>query len=254
MRRFEIQRINVFKGIWQSIKSIKAAWKHLLLFTAIYIAVYFAITLALSEIGFMSFFGGYFLSRMILNITKLLFIIMLIKIISNTIKGESDSPVKVIRFVFSKIGLILFQVMICCAFLVPSALIILFILMSLMESNQNPITITYVLVGIALVKIIFSLHGVIINNDDSMESIQASFSMTNGNFIILVLTLIGLWLLDYGTMHFIDNFISGQLYRIIGYNVAKSVMLIIQVTLLTSMYHQLIAKKVIKKSEKHETL
>lgn len=242
MRRFAVHRINVLNAIWQSINAIRVAWKPLLLFSLIYIVVDVGIKYILTEVGFMSFFGGYFLSQMIWMIIKLFFVILLIKTISNAIRRETNSPMKVLRFVLSKIGLILFQVMICCAFLVPSALIILFILMSVMASNQNPTTITYVLVGIALVKIIFSIHGVIINNDDSMESILASISMTNGNFIILVLVLIGLWFVDYGTMYAYHNFISGPLSGTVGYNIAKSLMSIIQVALLTSMYHQLIKK------------
>ncbi|MBN2795718.1 MAG: hypothetical protein JXR88_09945 [Clostridia bacterium] len=254
MRLRKSRKVIIYKAVGQSFKNIVRSWKLLLLFASISILMNFATEFLLAKSGLMSFFGGFFLSQMILGVVKLLYIMVIIKVTSDLMKGELNSPQKIIRTTFSKIGLILFQGLIVGALLVPGALILLFILMGVTQSSTFPAIFTKISVGVVLIKIIFSFHGVIINNIDSMESVKDSISITNGNFIKLVFTVAGLWMLNDITMDYLVHLKqSSSLIYLLTF-IPKSFMTIIQVTLITSMYHQLVPVKFSQRAESEEIL
>lgn len=240
MKKINTQKIKVLKAISQSFKNIMNSWKTLILFAVLSIAMTYLLEVILRKSGFDSFLGGQLLGVITLNIIKLLYIMVIIKTTSNVMKGESTQPVAVGKFSVSKIGYIFFQVIICSAVMVPPSIIVFILLVALTEAMTISTVIMYTMLGIMSIKIIFLVHGVVIRELDGLDSIFESISITKGNFIKLTLTLMGLWVFNYAGEFLLDLLDSRRYTFIILSYIKTPFMILIQVTLLTAMYHQLV--------------
>jgi len=249
MKKTKTHKINVLKAIIQTIENIKSCWKTLLLFAVISITMGFALEMILLKSGFMSFLGGFAVGRLLVYIIKLLYIMVIIKTTSNIMKGESTHPMDIFNVAVSKIGHILFQVIICCGFLVLPLISVFVLLIAITDAKMISSVITYIMLGLLCVKIIFSVHGVLVSDLDALEGIKESISITKGNFFKLLLTIIGLWLLNYAIKYSIGLLVNGDYITNIVTYITTAFMTIIQVTLLTSMYHQRVYKEIAHQPE-----
>ncbi|MCH4888505.1 hypothetical protein EZV73_13010 [Acidaminobacter sp. JC074] len=235
-------KIKILKAISQSARNIMKSWKTLLLFLVPTLGLSLLLEMALTESGFMSFFGGVMVSQLLVDSVKVFFVLLIIKTTSNVMKGASIQPVHIMKVCFSKIIQIVFLGIICSAALVLPTAIAMVLMYAITESQTAATLITAVVLGILCVKIIFSVHGVVIENLDGLEGVKESLSLTKGNFLKIFITVTSLVLINYGMNLLLDTWLKGQLAVYIVIPFVKALMAIFQVTLFTAMYHQVIRR------------
>lgn len=248
MRNKYVKKMKVFKAIKATVISIKSCWRTLLLFVIMDIATDFALQTLFIRTEIFTFYGA----TILLNIPKVLYVMVIIKTVSNAMKGESVHPIHIMKKTLSKSGQLLFQGIICTGVLLLPAIIIFVLMMAITETQLIPTYIFYILLGLACVKIIFSSHGVLVSGSDAMEGIIESLSLTKGNYFRLLLTLISLWLLNYGIQYVVFHTISGPLNLYFVYSLAKDIIIVFQVALITSLYHQVAYFDVAKRADAYE--
>lgn len=211
-----------------------------------------SIEMVMMNSGFLTFLGGIIAGKLVMGIIRLLYIFAIIKTTSNITMGDSINPINIIKTSFSKIWHVFFQIIICSGVLVPSALIVLVLLTAFLVPNWISTLIVYTILGLLCIKIIFSIHGVLISNLDALEAIYESLSITKGNYIRLILTVLVLWSINFVTKSGVGLLVNGSFIAYILEFVIVAFMTIIQMTLLTSMYHQIVPLEATNQTELKE--